>query len=176
MTATIAPHRRLRRRALRRPTGSRWRAPTAFELVKLLAQWRVRLLILACWIGPGLLVVAVSQQASLPADTLFGPAGCTPRAGPERWWWLGFAGNWVLLALPDLGGRRRRVLIRGPARDLAPTCLVASAARRGGSSCQRHWPCGHCPAAARARCWRSPAWSAGSWSAAGRLPVSTATC
>ena len=43
-----------------------------FELVKLLSQWRVRLLILACWIGPGLLVVAVSQQASLPADTLFG--------------------------------------------------------------------------------------------------------
>ena len=43
-----------------------------FELIKLLAQWPIRLVLLACWLGPALLVAAISQQSSLPADTLFG--------------------------------------------------------------------------------------------------------
>src|SRR3954447_25914755 len=43
-----------------------------FELVKLLAQWPVRLALLACWLGPGLLVAIISQQSSLPSDTVFG--------------------------------------------------------------------------------------------------------
>ncbi|GAA4585869.1 ABC transporter permease [Planotetraspora phitsanulokensis] len=43
-----------------------------FELVKLLSQWRIRLLLLACWIGPAGFVAAVSLQSSLPADTVFG--------------------------------------------------------------------------------------------------------
>ncbi|MBP2706732.1 ABC transporter permease [Microbispora sp. RL4-1S] len=43
-----------------------------FELVKLLSQWRIRLLLLACWIAPAAFVAAVSLQSSLPADTVFG--------------------------------------------------------------------------------------------------------
>jgi len=66
-----------------------------FELVKLVAQWRVRLLILACWIGPAIAVALVSQQTSLPADTLFGRwMHATGWAGALVV--LGFAGNWVL--------------------------------------------------------------------------------
>jgi ABC-2 type transport system permease protein len=42
------------------------------ELLKLLAQGRIRLLFPLCWLGPGLLVAVVSQQSSLPADTVFG--------------------------------------------------------------------------------------------------------
>jgi len=66
-----------------------------FEAVKLLVQWRVRLLILACWIGPAIAVAVVSQQTSLPADTLFGRwMHATGWAGALVV--LGFAGNWVL--------------------------------------------------------------------------------
>jgi ABC-2 type transport system permease protein len=43
-----------------------------FELVKLLSQWRIRVLLLACWIAPAIFVAAVSLQSSLPADTVFG--------------------------------------------------------------------------------------------------------
>ena len=43
-----------------------------FELMKLFSQWRVRLLVLACWIAPGLFVAVVSRQNTLPVDTLFG--------------------------------------------------------------------------------------------------------
>jgi ABC-2 type transport system permease protein len=72
-----------------------------FELVKLLAQWRIRLVILACWLGPALLVAVISQQSSLPADTVFG-----------RWMsqtgWAGslvvlsFSCSWVLPLLTSL--------------------------------------------------------------------------
>jgi ABC-2 type transport system permease protein len=100
MTATIAPTDAAAPGA---PVPSRVSVARAyrFELVKLLAQWRVRLLILACWIGPGLLVVAVSQQASLPADTLFGRwMHATGWAGALVV--LGFAGNWVLPLLTSV--------------------------------------------------------------------------
>jgi ABC-2 type transport system permease protein len=59
-----------------------------FELVKLLAQWRVRLVLLACWVAPGGFVAVVSNQSSLPTDTVFG-----------RWMLTtGWAGSLVVLA------------------------------------------------------------------------------
>jgi ABC-2 type transport system permease protein len=87
MTATIATRSTARRVSVAR--GYR------FELVKLLSLWRVRLLILACLVGPGIAVAVVSQQSSLPADTLFGRwMHATGWAGALVV--LGFAGNWVL--------------------------------------------------------------------------------
>ncbi|GAA1520114.1 ABC transporter permease [Kribbella lupini] len=72
-----------------------------FELVKLLSQWRVRLLIVACWIAPAVFVAVVSQQASLPVDTLFGRwMHATGWAGPLVL--LGFSGSWALPLLTSL--------------------------------------------------------------------------
>jgi ABC-2 type transport system permease protein len=72
-----------------------------FELVKLLSQWRVRILLLICWVVPGVFVGVVSRQSFLPADTVFG-----------RWMnatgWSGalvvlaFAGSWALPLLTSL--------------------------------------------------------------------------
>jgi ABC-2 type transport system permease protein len=72
-----------------------------FELIKLLAQWPIRLALLACWVAPALLVAVISQQSSLPADTVFG-----------RWMsqtgWAGslvvlsFACSWILPLLTSL--------------------------------------------------------------------------
>jgi ABC-2 type transport system permease protein len=60
--------------ALPRPVGhpAPLRNGYRFELVKLMAQWRIRLLFAACWLGPGVFVAVVSQQSSLPEDTIFG--------------------------------------------------------------------------------------------------------
>ncbi|MFF3873947.1 ABC transporter permease, partial [Streptomyces sp. NPDC001978] len=72
-----------------------------FELVKLVSQWRIRLLVLACWIAPALFVAAVSQQSTLPADTLFGRwMHATGWAGPLVM--LGFAGTWALPLLTSV--------------------------------------------------------------------------
>jgi ABC-2 type transport system permease protein len=72
-----------------------------FELVKLLAQWRVRVLILLCWIGPGLAVVAVSGQGTLPSDTLFGrQMHATGWAGALVV--LTFAGSWFFPLLTSV--------------------------------------------------------------------------
>ncbi len=72
-----------------------------FELVKLLSQWRIRLLVLACWIAPALFVAAVSRQSSLPVDTLFGRwMHATGWAGPLVI--LGFSGTWALPLLTSL--------------------------------------------------------------------------
>ncbi|GHH82176.1 ABC transporter permease [Streptomyces sulfonofaciens] len=72
-----------------------------FELVKLVSQWRIRLLVLACWIAPALFVAAVSQQSSLPVDTLFGRLmHATGWAGPLVT--LGFAGSWALPLLTSV--------------------------------------------------------------------------
>lgn len=49
----------------------RWRS-YRFELLKLVSLWRVRVLLLACWIAPGAFVAVVGQQSALPADTVFG--------------------------------------------------------------------------------------------------------
>jgi ABC-2 type transport system permease protein len=66
-----------------------------FELVKFLAQWRVRVLVLACWIGPAIVIAIVSQQSSLPVDWLFGRwMGATGWAGALVL--LGFAGTYAL--------------------------------------------------------------------------------
>jgi ABC-2 type transport system permease protein len=95
MTAIIAPSH----------TPAPSRVPVArayrFELVKLLSQWRVRVLVLLCWIGPALAVVAVSQQSTLPADTPFGRwMHATGWAGALVV--LGFAGSWVLPLLTSV--------------------------------------------------------------------------
>ncbi|WP_042451240.1 ABC transporter permease [Streptacidiphilus jiangxiensis] len=72
-----------------------------FEVVKLLAQWRVRLLLLACWTLPGLFVAAVAQQGTLPSDTLFGRwMHATGWAGPLVV--LGFSGSWALPLLTSV--------------------------------------------------------------------------
>ena len=72
-----------------------------FESVKLLSQWRVRLVIVACWLAPALFVAVISQQASLPVDTLFGRwMHATGWAGPLVI--LGFSGSWALPLLTSL--------------------------------------------------------------------------
>lgn len=72
-----------------------------FELVKLVSQWRIRLLVLTCWIAPALFVAAVSRQSSLPVDTLFGRwMHATGWAGPLVM--LGFAGTWALPLLTSV--------------------------------------------------------------------------
>lgn len=59
-----------------------------FELVKLVSTWRIRLVLLVCWLAPGGFVAVVSQQSSLPTDTVFG-----------RWMHAtGWSGSLVVLA------------------------------------------------------------------------------
>ncbi|WP_374968607.1 ABC transporter permease [Terrabacter sp. BE26] len=63
-------------------------ASVRFELLKLLAQWRVRIVLLACWVAPAGFIAAVSGQSSLPSDTVFG-----------RWMLAtGWAGTLVVLS------------------------------------------------------------------------------
>jgi ABC-2 type transport system permease protein len=87
MTATIAAPA---------PAAADQRVPVSrayrFELVKLLSQWRVRVLILVAWVVPAVLVIEVSKQSSLPADTVFG-----------RWMHAtGWAGSLVVLSFAGL--------------------------------------------------------------------------
>ncbi len=131
MTATIAET----------PVAVAHRVPVSrgyrFEMVKLLAQWRIRLLVLACWIVPGLFVAAVSQQSSLPVDTLFGRwMLASGWAGPLVT--LGFAGTWALplltsvvagdvFASEDRLGTWRHLLVavRSPRRIFAAKALAS---------------------------------------------------
>jgi ABC-2 type transport system permease protein len=72
-----------------------------FEAVKLISQWRIRLLVLTCWTAPALFVAGVSRQSTLPVDTLFGRwMHATGWAGPLVV--LGFAGTWVLPLLTSV--------------------------------------------------------------------------
>ena len=72
-----------------------------FELVKLFSAWRVRLLVLACWLAPAVFVAVVSEQSSLPVDTLFGRwMNATGWAGPLVM--LGFAGTYALPLLTSV--------------------------------------------------------------------------
>jgi ABC-2 type transport system permease protein len=72
-----------------------------FEMVKLVSQWRIRLLVLACWIVPALFVAAVGQQSTLPSDTLFGRwMHATGWAGSLVV--LGFSGTWALPLLTSV--------------------------------------------------------------------------
>ncbi|MGW4804764.1 ABC transporter permease [Kitasatospora sp. NPDC004272] len=107
-----------------------------FELVKLVSQWRIRLLVLACWLAPGLFVAAVEQQGTLPTDTLFGRwMHATGWAGPLVV--LGFAGSWALplltsvvagdvFAAEDRLGTWRHLLVavRSPRRIFAAKALA----------------------------------------------------
>jgi len=65
-----------------------------FELRKLVSQWRVRILLVACWIGPGAFVAVVSRQSALPVDTVFGRLMNS----------TGWAGALVVLAFACLWG------------------------------------------------------------------------
>ncbi len=108
-----------------------------FELVKLLAQWPVRLAVLACWIGPALFVAAISSQSSLPNDTVFGRwMSQTGWAGPLVV--LAFSANWVLpllaalvagdvFASEDRLGTWRHLLVavRSPRRIFAAKVLAS---------------------------------------------------
>ncbi|MFG2369491.1 ABC transporter permease [Streptomyces mirabilis] len=108
-----------------------------FELVKLVSQWRIRLLVLACWIAPALFVAAVSQQSTLPSDTLFGRwMHATGWAGALVM--LGFAGTWALplltsvvagdvFASEDRLGTWRHLLVavRSPRRIFAAKALAS---------------------------------------------------
>lgn len=108
-----------------------------FELTKLLAQWPIRLALLACWVGPALLVAAISSQSSLPNDTLFGRwMNQTGWAGPLVV--LSFSANWVLplltclvagdaFASEDRLGTWRHLLVtvRSPRRIFAAKALAS---------------------------------------------------
>ncbi|WP_405590704.1 ABC transporter permease [Streptomyces sp. NBC_01190] len=108
-----------------------------FELVKLVSQWRVRLLVLVCWIAPALFIAAVSRQSSLPSDTLFGRwMHATGWAGPLMM--LGFAGSWALPLLTSLVAgdvfaaedrlgtwRHLLVAVRSPRRIFAAKTLAS---------------------------------------------------
>jgi ABC-2 type transport system permease protein len=122
-------------RADTRPSPA-WRS-YRFELIKLLAQWPIRLALLACWLGPALIVAVISQQSSLPADTVFG-----------RWMsqtgWAGslvvlsFSCSWILPLLTSLFAgdvfatedrlgtwRHLLVAVRSPRRIFAAKALAS---------------------------------------------------
>jgi ABC-2 type transport system permease protein len=108
-----------------------------FELTKLLAQWPIRLVLLACWLGPALLVALISRQSSLPADTVFGRwMGQTGWAGPLVV--LSFSCSWVLPLLTSLVAgdvfasedrlgtwRHLLVAVRSPRRIFAAKALAS---------------------------------------------------
>ncbi|CAL9344864.1 hypothetical protein SUDANB178_00344 [Streptomyces sp. enrichment culture] len=136
MTATMTPATAAAPGA---PTASR---PVSvargyrFEVVKLVAQWRVRLLVLACWIAPALFVAGVTEQSTLPTDTLFGRwMHATGWAGPLVT--LGFAGTWALPLLTSVVAgdvfasedrlgtwRHLLVVVRSPRRIFAAKALA----------------------------------------------------
>jgi ABC-2 type transport system permease protein len=122
-------------RASTRPAPA-WRS-YRFELVKLVAQWPIRLALLACWLGPALIVAVISQQSSLPSDTVFG-----------RWMsqtgWAGslvvlsFSCSWILPLLTSLVAgdvfasedrlgtwRHLLVAVRSPRRIFAAKALAS---------------------------------------------------
>ncbi|MEV6109862.1 ABC transporter permease [Streptomyces sp. NPDC051940] len=108
-----------------------------FELVKLVSQWRIRLVLLASWIVPALFVAGVSQQSSLPVDTLFGRwMHATGWAGSLVV--LGFSGTWALPLLTSLVAgdvfasedrlgtwRHLLVAVRSPRRIFAAKALAS---------------------------------------------------
>ncbi len=123
------------------PTAGAGRVSVArgyrFELVKLVSQWRIRLLVLACWIAPALFVAGVGRQSTLPSDTLFGRwMLATGWAGPLVI--LGFSGTWALplltsvvagdvFASEDRLGTWRHLLVavRSPRRIFAAKALAS---------------------------------------------------
>jgi ABC-2 type transport system permease protein len=140
MTATLAEDGDLGAQGLEEAVAVASRVSVArvyrFELVKLVSQWRIRLLVLACWIVPALFVAAVSRQSTLPVDTLFGRwMHATGWAGALVM--LGFAGTWALplltsvvagdvFASEDRLGTWRHLLVavRSPRRIFAAKALA----------------------------------------------------
>ncbi|MET8805851.1 ABC transporter permease [Streptomyces sp. NPDC004546] len=101
MTTTLTPSQDQEHEPV--PRGRRAPVTRAcrFEFVKLVSQWRIRLLVLACWIVPALFVAGVSRQSTLPVDTLFGRwMHASGWAGPLVM--LGFAGTWALPLLTSV--------------------------------------------------------------------------
>ena len=108
-----------------------------FEMRKLMSQWRIRLLFLACWLAPALFVAAVSTQSSLPSDTVFGRwMGQTGWAGPLVV--LSLCCSWALplltsvvagdvFAVEDRLGTWRHLLVavRSPRRIFAAKALAS---------------------------------------------------
>jgi ABC-2 type transport system permease protein len=108
-----------------------------FELVKLLAQWPIRLVLVVCCLGPALFVAVVSQQSSLPSDTVFGRwMGQTGWAGPLVI--LSFSCSWLLPLLTSLVAgdvfagedrlgtwRHLLVAVRSPRRIFAAKALAS---------------------------------------------------
>ena len=108
-----------------------------FEVRKLLSQWRIRLVLLACWLAPALFVAAVSRQSSLPSDTTFGRwMGQSGWAGPLVV--LSFCCSWALplltsvvagdvFAVEDRLGTWRHLLVavRSPRRIFAAKGLAS---------------------------------------------------
>jgi ABC-2 type transport system permease protein len=88
------------------PTRSSVRRPNlldalAWEMSKLSAQWRSRLTLLFCVIGPPLIAVIVKGQGRPPKDSLFGRyIHHSGYAAPLLI--LGYAGQWVLPLLTAL--------------------------------------------------------------------------
>ena len=131
MTAAAATFRRADARPA--PAWPSYR----FELTKLLAQWPIRLALLACWLGPALLVAIISRQSSLPSDTVFGRwMGQTGWAGSLVV--LSFCCSWVLPLLTSLVGgdvfasedrlgtwRHLLVAVRSPRRIFAAKALAS---------------------------------------------------
>lgn len=130
MTATVAPPPIEARPA---PVLNGYR----FELVKLLSQWRIRVLLLVCWIAPAAFVAVMRTQSSLPADTVFGRwMHATGWAGSLVV--LGFSCVWALplltalvagdvFAVEDRLGTWRHlvVAVRSPRRIFAAKALAS---------------------------------------------------
>jgi ABC-2 type transport system permease protein len=122
-------------RAGARPAPVRW--SYRFELIKLLAQWPIRLALLACWLGPAVLVAIIGRQSSLPSDTVFGRwMSQTGWAGPLVV--LAFSCSWVLPLLTSLVAgdvfaaedrlgtwRHLLVAVRSPRRIFAAKALAS---------------------------------------------------
>jgi ABC-2 type transport system permease protein len=118
------------------PPAPVWRS-YRFEVTKLAAQWPIRLVLLACLLGPGLFVGIVSRQSSLPSDTVFGRwMGQTGWAGSLVI--LTFSCTWVLPLLTSLVAgdvfasedrlgtwRHLLVAVRSPRRIFAAKMLAS---------------------------------------------------
>ncbi|WP_323096662.1 ABC transporter permease [Intrasporangium sp. YIM S08009] len=84
MSATTAVAReKVAVRGASRPRPAALFETYRFELRKTLSLWRIRLVLVAALIGPGVLVAVMGNQTSLPADTVFGRwMGTSGWAGP----------------------------------------------------------------------------------------------
>jgi ABC-2 type transport system permease protein len=77
------------------PAGRGWWVMSRIEMVKLSAQFRVRILIAACVLGPLVVVVAEAAQSGVPADTLFG-RWIHESGFADSLFILGFFSQWVI--------------------------------------------------------------------------------